>query len=387
MSAPRRVRGFTLLEMFVVIFVIAVLLVLIMSRLQKGQIGNRRATCANNMRNIAIALVNFESRNGGFPGYANVINNKRASWVIPILPNLERMDLYQAWTDTPPVNLPLRAGSTETTLASGTPNPWARSTLSILVCPSARVISSPSNPLSYVVNTGSARTANDFLPPLTSDVRWVEDRNSGVFFNRAGADFHLAEPTPNPPPDAFTPSAGPVTNIDFIFQHDGTAYTLLLSENLQATTWASDPTDTVNKPPNPFQSEFQIRQNTGFVWFVTGNKDNAGPAPRSAQYNPQGIGINALGNVVTRPVPMQAYPVPGSDPPTGGLAYARPSSMHPGGVNVIFCDIHYRFIGEDIDYKVYTALMTPNGRDAIIELPDVTATNAGWNYGLDEADY
>ncbi|HET6880556.1 MAG TPA: H-X9-DG-CTERM domain-containing protein [Pirellulales bacterium] len=39
---------------------------------------------------------------------------------------------------------------------------------------------------------------------------------------------------------------------------------------------------------------------------------------------------------------------------------ARPSSNHPCGVMVNFCDGHSRFIGEDIDYLVYCKLLTSN---------------------------
>jgi hypothetical protein len=56
-------------------------------------------------------------------------------------------------------------------------------------------------------------------------------------------------------------------------------------------------------------------------------------------------------------------------------------------VNALFCDGHYRFISEEIDYRVYTQLMTPNGTKAIVELPVKTAGAAGWDYQLNEADY
>lgn len=40
---------------------------------------------------------------------------------------------------------------------------------------------------------------------------------------------------------------------------------------------------------------------------------------------------------------------------------ARPSSFHPGGVNVVFCDTSTKFMREDIDYTVYRSIMTSSG--------------------------
>ena len=253
-----------------------------------------------------------------------MVHDKRASWVVPILRHLERQDLYEAWTKASPVALPLPKGSSSVALVAGKPNPWSNTNLGVLVCPSGPDVLHVPDPLSYVVNCGSARTANDFLPPLTSPFSWVEDRNSGVFFNRARADFNTARPTPNPPAEAFVPESGPVVTLDFIRAHDGASCTLLLSENLQATRWATDPTDTLNDPPNPFQSEFQVRQNTGFVWFVTGNKNNGRPASAGSLYNPAGIGVNELSARIAPPVPLRAYPVPGQH-----SAHGRPGLFSP----------------------------------------------------------
>ena len=47
--------------------------------------------------------------------------------------------------------------------------------------------------------------------------------------------------------------------------------------------------------------------------------------------------------------------------------FARPSSFHSGGVNVVFADGHGAFLREDIPYWVYVQLMTPNGQKATID--------------------
>jgi prepilin-type processing-associated H-X9-DG protein len=53
---------------------------------------------------------------------------------------------------------------------------------------------------------------------------------------------------------------------------------------------------------------------------------------------------------------------------------ARPSSAHARGVNMGFADGSSRFISETIDYRVYQALMTPNGAKSDVPMPSFTVT-------------
>ncbi|MGI9469418.1 MAG: DUF1559 domain-containing protein, partial [Rubripirellula sp.] len=48
---------------------------------------------------------------------------------------------------------------------------------------------------------------------------------------------------------------------------------------------------------------------------------------------------------------------------------ARPSSAHRTGVNAAFADGSTRFIDENIDYRVYQALMTPSGKTSSVPYP------------------
>ena len=141
---------------------------------------------------------------------------------------------------------------------------------------------------------------------------------------------------------------------------------------------------------DPCESEFQIKQNTGFVFFITRVQNNAF-VNNASFYSSEPSTVNGLSRVVTPPILYAAYNS-SATPPTGGLAYSRPASAHPGGVNAYFCDNHFRFISEEIDYFVFTQLMTP--RQAVMTI-NANATNntpntalpLPWNYILGEADY
>src|SRR5271167_4956283 len=76
LASRSRMTGFTLIELLVVISIIAVLIALLLPAVQSAREAARRAQCVNNLKQIGVALFNYESSVGGFPpGYVDAQNN------------------------------------------------------------------------------------------------------------------------------------------------------------------------------------------------------------------------------------------------------------------------------------------------------------------------
>lgn len=119
----RRSRGFTLVELLVVIAIIGILVALLLPAVQSAREAARRTQCLNNLRQMSLGLLNYESTYGAFPKafeYEEGVNPGNMSlrqvgsnWAVLSLPFMEQQPLFDQFDFTLPIgnsaNEPARA--------------------------------------------------------------------------------------------------------------------------------------------------------------------------------------------------------------------------------------------------------------------------------------
>ena len=103
----RRIPGFTLIELLVVIAIIAILASLLLPAVQQAREAARKTQCRNNLKQIALAHLNYESTFNCFPPRTiyDAAGNKLTNSFTLVLPFMEEADTYAqfnvfaAWCD------------------------------------------------------------------------------------------------------------------------------------------------------------------------------------------------------------------------------------------------------------------------------------------------
>ncbi|HIQ22805.1 MAG TPA: DUF1559 domain-containing protein [Planctomycetes bacterium] len=95
-SGGRRLKGFTLVELLVVITIISILLAMLLPAVQAARGAARRAQCANNLKQIGLALHNFESTQRRYPPSFGGPYRTDWSGLAMLLPYIEQTPLYNS---------------------------------------------------------------------------------------------------------------------------------------------------------------------------------------------------------------------------------------------------------------------------------------------------
>ncbi len=324
---PGGERGFTLVELLVVITILAMLVALLIPAVQMAREAARKTQCLNNEKQLALGIVNYATTKQKFPPMFVAQPNwtgggtvPAVGWVPEILSTIEQNEYYRLY----------KSDQLKFQLPPLSTDPASMLEVEVLNCPSRATDPLAKAPLAYVVNGG----VSDGLVTPNKQMDFIEN---GLFF------------------DEYTPktfgnmkSTAPV-DLSYLSSHDGTGKTILLSENTEALDWyppVLNPSSVQPKQPG-IPSGGQTWWNA-ITWMQPENApDNWGTKSDSSTNNLLGRAPD-IGSV------------PSSDKLNG-----RPLSEHSGsGFHVAFADGGAQFMSNDVEYRVYCLLMSPDSSNA-----------------------
>ena len=324
MNSSSKKKGFTLVELLVVIAIIGILIGMLLPAVQQVREAARRTTCANNARQLSLAMLNYESALGEFPpglrcdtpaDTAGIIQDAGWktlwSWGTFLLPYVEQNNLYEVLN--PRERTPQQfknANESAFQAAMQTELPGFR-------CPSddaasglneRRYINGYATAMSnYVVNAGYSQPVWRDADLDGSGAVREHEKNSGAFGGTGGK--RLAE---------------------FV---DGTSNCILLAErrfnngymdpSLSSAGWYT---------LRPGAGNIYATRGLGFSW------DNANGQPTGAAQLWRGLSDVAF----TGRFYINDY--------NGWDKGRSASSNHPAGVNMGFADGSVHFIKESIEH-------------------------------------
>jgi prepilin-type N-terminal cleavage/methylation domain-containing protein len=161
---PRR-KGFTLVELLVVITIIGILMSLLMPAVQSAREAARRCQCQNNLKQIGLAMLLHLDSLKTFPTGRNGTDQYAVSWAYSLLPFMEEKNMYRAYVKTARADDEVNA-------------PTMRTPMSIYVCPSRRGAVADRN------------FDNDSKPPLV-----LHKASAGDYAGNAGLRYNMGVTT------------------------------------------------------------------------------------------------------------------------------------------------------------------------------------------------
>jgi prepilin-type processing-associated H-X9-DG protein len=143
------ITGIVLGSLWSLLIVPAMLIALLLPAVQAAREAARRAQCTNNLKQIGLAMMNYESANGTFPPVAVFDANGKPllSWRVMLLPYLEEVELYNKFHLDEPWDSPNN-------------KPLGEMVLKVFQCPSETNLSGPLTTYQVIVDPTSIFTGN-----------------------------------------------------------------------------------------------------------------------------------------------------------------------------------------------------------------------------------
>lgn len=336
-------RGFTLVELLVVIAIIGVLVALLLPAVQAAREAARRIKCTNNLKQIGLACLNYESSLRRFPEGSTVSRSwspdQGVSWQVTILPYLEAANLSDRFKD----ELENSGGPDLYAL----PDAINNIDIDFYQCPSDN-------------------------PDELKD-KYFEDMAASNYCGVAGSAASRAPDASETSQEVFQFDGNPngtrgAVNFDGMLfwasrvkqgeVTDGTSNTMIVGErwySLRAWTIGGK-SEGVGGIRNRSVPDYPFEGQEGFSY-----KNVTQRYPLNADLNSVGYLFNhdQGGERPVRPQGTQTTMA------TNDLLWG---SFHPGGAIFVYVDGSVHFLSDDIDLDVYVALASRNGGE-IVALP------------------
>jgi prepilin-type N-terminal cleavage/methylation domain-containing protein len=318
-------KAFTLIELLVVIAIIAVLIGLLLPAVQKVREAAARSSCQNNLKQTALALLNYESGIGQLPVSIRPVSGPRISWTIAILPEIEQNNLGAGYN--PAVNWDVAPNLAITSQS-----------IKIFVCPSdpnpQRLDGDPTSGQWNEVAISDYGASSEISPLAPSSL------------NGAGNGGGLLQKVTNSTTD-------PRTGVLLASATDGLSNTLLLIESAgRPNIWRKNKQiSTAGSPPNPYTN--------GGGWARPATDIDFLPASADGTTYPGPCAAGCTNGF--------AFGPSSPDPNFGTEGSGAPYSFHTGGLNVALGDGSVHFIRSSISVATFAALVTRAGGETIDE--------------------
>ena len=333
-------RGFTLIELLVVIAIIAVLIALLLPAVQAAREAARRMQCTNNLKQIGLAMHNYQSSNNCLP--QGTRGCCWGTWLVTVLPFVEQQAMYNAWNASGNnsgvagyVDSELRyAGICNTTVTT--------SRISAYSCPSDPNAQAVSN----ITAGGKNITSHNYVLNFGNTTHQQSQlTDNSITYTFSGAPFGDVG-SPNSDIAGATAAGAINRNVDFNALTDGLSNTMMASEVLIGQSSANN----------------DLR---GFSWWGYGATYTGFLPPNSTRPDSmQSSGYCNVAAIASNPPCTQGASVTINNA-TFVQVYTAARSKHPGGVNSTFCDGSVRFLKNTVSRNTYMAIASARGGEVV----------------------